>query len=60
MPRGTETPLVLYDLKEDPSENQSFAEKKPEVVARLQKLFPPPNPDPNFGLPSYKGYGRKA
>lgn len=60
MPRGADTPLVLYDLKEDPSENQSFADKKLEVVARLQKFFPPPNPDPNFGVPSYKGYGRKA
>lgn len=51
VPKGTDTPLVLYDLEKDPSESQNVAESAPDVVARLEKLLPPPNSDPDYGIP---------
>lgn len=44
-------PPLLFDLESDPLENNEIAAKAPDAAARLAKLMPPPNPDPNFGVP---------
>jgi arylsulfatase A-like enzyme len=46
-PRADMPPL-LFDLESDPLENSNIAAKAPDVVTRLSKLLPPPNPDPRF------------
>ena len=45
---STGLPSLLFDLEADPLENTNFIDKAPDVAARLAKLLPPPNPDPNY------------
>jgi choline-sulfatase len=47
-PPKTDIPPLLFDLQSDPLENSDIASKAPDIVARLSKLMPPPNPDPRF------------
>ena len=46
---GTDPPVQLYDLKNDPSENTNLCEENPDVVKRLTNL-----------LEKYKRQGRSA
>lgn len=36
-----EAPVLLYDLERDPDETENVAARRPEVVARLDRLLPP-------------------
>jgi hypothetical protein len=68
-PQGGKDPKpILFDLGADPLENHDIADQRPEVVARLAKLLPPPNTDPRFtdqrsqrfgGGEGRKGTGKK-
>lgn len=44
-----DAPPMLFDLKADPLENHNLAAKAPEIVARLAKLLPPIDADPQGG-----------
>jgi len=56
----SDVPPLLFDLESDPLENRNIASKAPDVVARLSKLLPPPNPDPRFNHDPRLSGGRRG
>ena len=55
--RGFENETKLFDVLADPFENTNIAAKAPDIVARMSKLLPPPNPEPDFNRQVF-GTGR--
>ena len=57
---GTEAPLELYHLAEDPSESHNVAADHPVVVRRIREIMAAGHvPSPHFKAPAGSGHGRK-